>query len=91
MAKPESNDTPETALPDDGKSSDSTETGAGYRELVDWIKSKEEKDATLRVVEILTTDANAPAHERLTYSYPPVNAGVDSYRDSKGNTVLFEG
>lgn len=89
MAKPESNDTPETALPDSGESSNSSETGVGYRALIDWIKDKEEKEPSLRVTEILTMDANAPAHERLTYSYPSVTAGTDGYRDAKGNTVLI--
>lgn len=91
MATTKSGNTPETTLPDDGQSSDSRETSAGYRALIDWIKLKEEKDTSLRVVEILTTDTNAPAHERLAYSFPPVNEGVDGYRDAKGNTVLFEG
>ncbi len=91
MAAAKSNDTPETALPDDGQSSDSREAGVEYRNLIDWIKGKEEKEPFLRVTEILTTDANAPAHERLAYSYPHVVAGANGYKDSKGNTVLFGG
>ena len=93
MATTKSNNTPETTLPDSGESSVSTETGVGYRALVDWIKAKEEKEPSLRVTEILTTDANAPEHERLAYSYPPVNAvaNCEGYKDSKGNTVLFGG
>lgn len=92
MATTKSNDTPETALPNDGQSSDSREEGVGYRALIDWIKAKEEKEPALRVVEILTTDANAPEHERLAYSYPAVNAvaNCEGYKDSKGNTVLFD-
>ena len=89
MANPKSNDTPETTLPDDGQSSDSRETGIGYRALVDWIKLKEEKEPALRVVEITTSDTNAPSFERLNYSYPPVVSGADGYKDSKGNTVLI--
>ena len=89
MAATKSNATPETTLPDNHSVRGTSEISVEYHALIEWIKLQEEKDATLRVIAITTSDANAPTSERLAYSYPAVEQGANGYRDSKGNTVLF--
>lgn len=90
MATIKSNASPETVLPDSVGTRSAGDASPEFAALVEFCKAAEIADTALRIIEVITTDKNAPEFIRLKYSYPPCMAGLPGYKTSKDKVVGFK-
>jgi hypothetical protein len=90
MATIKSDATPETVLPEGTRTGNSSSPSPEFISLVDFCLSAELDDPTLRILEVVSDDKNAPEFIKLKYSYPKVTLGAPGYKDSKDKVVSFK-
>lgn len=90
MATIKSDATPETVLPEGTRAGNDSSPSPEFAALIEFCLDAEKNDAALRIIEVISTDKNAPEFIRLKYSYPPCMAGLPGYKTSKDKVVGFK-
>jgi hypothetical protein len=90
MATIKSNATPETVLPEGTREGNDSSPSPEFTALIEFCLEAEKADEALRIIEVITTDKNAPEFIRLKYSYPVCIAGLPGYKSSKDKVVSFK-
>ena len=90
MATIKSDATLKTVLPNGAGAGNNGIPSTEFAALVEFCKAAEIADASLRIIEVITTDKNAPDSIRLKYSFPPCMAGLPGYKTSKDKVVGFK-
>jgi hypothetical protein len=81
---------PETVLPEGTRAGNDSSSSPAFAALVAFCLEAEKADESLRIIEVITTDKNAPDSIRLKYSFPPCMAGLPGYKTSKDKVVSFK-